>query len=123
MLAVRDRHEQRTAEDHWRSACLPGLLYPGLIARLNEVAPGRVYTDLTWAEWAMLDAFEDPTYALTAVRLRPTNGTALAYVWTEATNGTVWQSDSLTSRELAEYLARCARWRKAHEATASQHRA
>lgn len=105
----------------WRSARLPGLLYPGLVARADDIARGRVYTGLTRAEWAVLDAFEDPTYMLVEVRLTPSNRSALAYVWPKAAEDAIWQYDRLTSGDLADYLARCGRWRQSHEASVQQH--
>lgn len=103
----------------WRTSRLPGLPYPGLVASAGDVAAGRVYTDLTQTEWVVLDAFEDPVYTLTEVRLAPSNTTALAYVWPDAVEAAVWRPDSLTGNSLTEYLERCKRWRQRHEHAAS----
>jgi gamma-glutamylcyclotransferase (GGCT)/AIG2-like uncharacterized protein YtfP len=102
----------------WRSARLSGLLYPGLIASADDVAFGRLYTGLTRAEWAILDAFEDPGYVLVEVHLVPTHRAALAYVWPGDTDDTVWHYDSVTEGDRAEYLARCGRWRRAYDSDA-----
>ena len=64
----------------WRIVRLPQKVYPGLVSGQGE-ANGKVFTDLTDAEWATLDAFEDPAYTLVAVRvLAPIEMDAFAYV-------------------------------------------
>ncbi|MGH3903652.1 MAG: gamma-glutamylcyclotransferase family protein [Pseudonocardiaceae bacterium] len=72
-------HEPVIAQG-WRVAQLPDRLYPGLVPDRCQ-APGRLYTDLTTREWATLDAFEDPTYALTTLEVLPGPRPALAYIW------------------------------------------
>ena len=62
-------HEPAIARG-WRVARLPDLPYPGLVPD-NGHTPGRLYTDLTTREWATLDAFEHPTYTLTAIEVLP----------------------------------------------------
>lgn len=106
----------------WRAVRLPGLPYPGLVPDPGEVARGRAYTDLTYSEWVILDAFENPTYTLTEVRLAPSARRAFTYVWPEATAGTTWRLEDLASTSLADYLSRCTRWRRTYETRANDGR-
>ena len=94
----------------WRAARLPGLPYPGLVRDPPAEAPGRVYADLTEAEWEVLDAFEDPTYTVEPVRLS-SDRTSLAYVWPDEALPESWRRGSLEGAEMEAYLDRCARWR------------
>jgi gamma-glutamylcyclotransferase (GGCT)/AIG2-like uncharacterized protein YtfP len=65
----------------WRVVRLLQRVYPGLVPGTGE-ANGKVFTDLTDAEWNTLDAFEDPTYTLTTVRvLSPVETYTLTYIW------------------------------------------
>lgn len=105
---------QDTSAPGWRAARLPGLPYPGLVADESAEAPGRVYTDLSDAEWTVLDAFEDPTYVVTPVVVRHER-TALAYVWPNDSLPGTWATDSLVDDELELYLRRCLAWRARFE--------
>lgn len=109
---------QDTSAPGWRAARLPELPYPGLAADETADAPGRVYTDLTDAEWIVLDAFEDPTYTMTPVAVRH-GRRALAYVWPDASLPSTWTTTALDRDGLADYLQRCRAWRAHFE----QHRA
>jgi hypothetical protein len=81
------------------------------VADKNSEAPGRVYTDLSDDEWAVLDAFEDPTYAVTAVRVGPRPRRALAYVWPGEALPQTWTAAVLDRDGLDAYLDRCRAWR------------
>ncbi|MDQ3765360.1 MAG: gamma-glutamylcyclotransferase [Actinomycetota bacterium] len=50
---------QEATAPGWRVVCLPQRVYPGLVPGQGE-AKSKVFTHLTDAEWATLDAFEDP---------------------------------------------------------------
>jgi gamma-glutamylcyclotransferase (GGCT)/AIG2-like uncharacterized protein YtfP len=99
----------------WRVVRLPQRVYPGLVPGGDE-ANGRVFTDLTDAEWATLDAFEDPAYTLSAVRiLLPLETKALAYTWKGDHVDRAWSITDFSRDELADYLDRCRRWRQRFE--------
>ncbi|MFJ9893590.1 gamma-glutamylcyclotransferase family protein [Streptomyces sp. NPDC091280] len=94
----------------YRAASLQGRLYPGLIVSgPGNSASGLVLTDLSSAEWLILDAFEDDQYDLREIALS-TGGWGLAYVWP---GGDVrpddWDAEEFQSQHLEEYAARCAR--------------
>lgn len=94
----------------WQVVCLPQKVYPGLVPGQGEVR-GKVFTDLTDAEWIILDAFEDPGYTLTA--LLETN--ALTYIWQGEHVDLSWSSADFRRDELAGYLDRCRSWRRRYE--------
>ena len=99
----------------WRIVRLPQKVYPGLIPGPGE-ANGKLFTDLTDAEWATLDAFEDPTYALATVRvLAPLETDALAYIWRGKHVNQTWSTMQFGRDELADYLDRCHSWRRHYE--------
>jgi len=103
-----------TSAPGWRAARLPGLPYPGLVADDAADAPGRVYTDLSDDEWAILDAFENPTYDVAVVELR-SGRCGLAYVWPDESLPATWTVESLAGEGLQSYLERCASWRTRHD--------
>jgi gamma-glutamylcyclotransferase (GGCT)/AIG2-like uncharacterized protein YtfP len=103
-----------TSAAGWRAARLPELPYPGLVADESAEAPGRVYTDLSDAEWAVLDAFEDPTY-IVAPLVVSHGRTALAYVWPNDSLPSTWTITSLDRGGLDAYLQRCRDWRTRFE--------
>jgi hypothetical protein len=98
----------------WRAAALPGLAYPGLVpAGAAACADGLLLTGLTAAEWRVIDAFEDGGYNLTPVTLvdgRP----GWAYTWADAAAQLPedWSAERFAAEHLAEYVARCAAWRR-----------
>lgn len=99
----------------WRVVCLPQRVYPGLVPSRGE-ATGKVFTDLTDAEWATLDAFEDPAYTLATVRvLTPVETNSLAYIWRGDHVGEPWSTLDFKRDILADYLDRCRRWRRRYE--------
>lgn len=94
---------------------MPHKVYPGLVPGQGETR-GKVFTDLTGAEWAILDAFEDPAYALTAVRVMlPVETEAFAYRWDGKYVNQGWSITDFSRDELADYLDRCRRWRRLYE--------
>lgn len=96
-------------------ARLPHKVYPGLIPGQGE-AKGKVFTDLTDTEWAILDAFEDPAYTLTAVRVMlPVETEAFTYRWDGKHVDQGWSIADFSRDELADYLDRCRRWRRLYE--------
>lgn len=79
-------------------------------------ANGKVFTDLTNAEWTILDAFEDPSHTLAAVRLNsPTEADALTCVWQGEHVDQAWSNADFDRCELARYLDRCRNWRRQYE--------
>jgi gamma-glutamylcyclotransferase (GGCT)/AIG2-like uncharacterized protein YtfP len=106
-----------TSAPGWRAARLPELPYPGLVADASAEAPGRVYTDLSDAEWSLLDAFEDPTYTVGLVTIRRQRR-ALAYIWPGKALPQAWSTTNLDVEGLEKYLTRCRAWRARFE----QHR-
>jgi hypothetical protein len=103
----------------WRVVALPQRVYPALIpaADTDQVA-GLVLTGLTPAEWALVDAFEDPDYDLLPVN--PDDGAAaLAYVWRDTATATErpWSLDGFIDTDLTGYLRNCRTWRDRHTAT------
>ena len=91
---------------------MPQKVYPGLVPGQGS-ANGKLFTDLTDDEWATLDAFEDPTYTLAAVRvLAPLETDALAYIWRGEHVDQTWSTIEFGREELADYLDRCLSWRR-----------
>lgn len=114
-LIDRIPHYQHATAPGWRVVSLPGRVYPGLVPSQGD-ATGKVFTDLTDAEWTTLDAFEDPAYKLTAVRvLSPQEMDALAYIWQREHVDQPWSTAELGRDELVAYLDRCRRWRQRYE--------
>ncbi|MFI9510293.1 gamma-glutamylcyclotransferase family protein [Nocardia sp. NPDC052566] len=93
----------------WRSAVLPGLLYPGLVPAPDSIARGVLLSGLSEGEWAVLDAFEDDEYDLRTVRLA--DGPASTYVWTGAVAPNDWSAQRFTAEHLTTFAARSAHWR------------
>ncbi len=105
------RYQDATAPG-WRVVRLPQRVYPGLVPGHGE-ANGKVFTDLTDTEWATLDAFEDPAYTLSTVRVQPPTETdTLAYIWPGEHVDQPWSTADFSQDELADYLDRCRRWRQ-----------
>jgi gamma-glutamylcyclotransferase (GGCT)/AIG2-like uncharacterized protein YtfP len=101
----------------WQVVCLPERVYPGLIPGQGE-AVGKVFTDLTDTEWATLDAFEDPTYTLAAVRVLLSTEIemdALSYIWRGDHIDQPWSVTDFGCNELMHYLYRCRNWRQRYE--------
>jgi gamma-glutamylcyclotransferase (GGCT)/AIG2-like uncharacterized protein YtfP len=118
-LIGRIPHYQDATTRGWRVVRLPQRVYPGLVPGQGE-ANGKVFTDLTDAEWTTLDAFEDPAYTLAAVRvLSPLETDALAYIWRGEHVDQPWSTADFGRDELAEYLNRCRRWRRRYEQRSS----
>lgn len=114
-LIDRIPHYQDATAPGWRVVRLPGRVYPGLISGQSE-ANGKIFTDLTDAEWTTLNAFEDPDYTLAAVQvLAPLETDALAYIWQGEHVDQPWSPTDLDRDELADYLDRCRRWRQRYE--------
>lgn len=106
---------QEAAAPGWRVVCLPNRVYPGLVPGQDE-ASGKVFTDLTEAEWIILDAFEDPGYTLAAVQLTtPLETDALTYIWRGEHADQSWSNADFHRDELADYLDRCHNWRRRYE--------
>ncbi|KAK3363313.1 hypothetical protein B0T25DRAFT_36018 [Lasiosphaeria hispida] len=103
-----------TSAPGWRAAGLPDLSYPGLVADQTGNAPGRLYSDLTEAEWTLLDAFENPLYDVAPLSLA--NGRrGLAYVWPSSAPQALtstWTVDSVDAAIIDMYLENCAAWRE-----------
>ncbi len=105
----------------WRVAALPGRVYPALVPG-ETVAKGQLISDLTPADWRLLDAFEDDVYELR--RLTLTDGRyGWSYVCAERTDAAShdWDIDTFERDHLTSYLKRCATWRRRYEAHVNQH--
>jgi gamma-glutamylcyclotransferase (GGCT)/AIG2-like uncharacterized protein YtfP len=114
-LIDRIPHYQDATAPGWQVVRLPERIYPGLVPGQGE-ANGKVFTDLTDAEWTTLDAFEDTAYTLAAVRvLLPLETEALAYTWRGKYVDAPWSTTDFSRDELADYLDRCRRWRRRYE--------
>jgi gamma-glutamylcyclotransferase (GGCT)/AIG2-like uncharacterized protein YtfP len=94
----------------YRAAALQGRVYPGLVVCASGgSARGVALTDLSDAEWRILDAFEDERYELREVVLS-TGGSGLAYIWPGGDVRTEdWDAAEFEEHHLAAYAARCAR--------------
>lgn len=114
-LIDRIPHYKEVTAPGWRVVCLPRRAYPGLVSGKGETK-GKVFTNLTDAEWAILDAFEDPAYTLAAVRvLTPLETDVLAYIWQGEHVDQPWSIADFGREELADYLGRCRTWRRRYE--------
>jgi gamma-glutamylcyclotransferase (GGCT)/AIG2-like uncharacterized protein YtfP len=116
-LIGRIPHYEQAVAPGWQVVCLPQRVYPGLIPGQGE-AVGIVFTDLTDAEWATLDAFEDPAYTLAAVRVLVSTEIdmdALAYIWRGDHIDQPWSATDFGHDELTSYLDRCRNWRQRYE--------
>lgn len=102
----------------WRVVRLPQRVYPGLVPGQGK-SIGKIYTDLKNAEWAILDAFEDPAYTLATVRVllpSETEKDALSYVWRGSDHiDQPWSLADFGRDELIDYLSRCRSWRRRYE--------
>jgi gamma-glutamylcyclotransferase (GGCT)/AIG2-like uncharacterized protein YtfP len=117
-LIDRIPHYQEATAPGWRVVRLPQKVYPGLIPGESK-ANGKVFTDLTHAEWTTLDAFEDPAYTLAPVRVLPLETDALAYTWRGEHLDQPWSTADFGRDERADYLVRCRRWRRRYEQRSS----
>jgi gamma-glutamylcyclotransferase (GGCT)/AIG2-like uncharacterized protein YtfP len=102
----------------WRIAALPGQVYPALVpASSATLASGQLISDLSPAEWRILDAFETDIYDLRRITL--TEGRAAwAYVCLDSVKvlASDWDMLSFERDHFATYLKACAAWsRKAME--------
>jgi gamma-glutamylcyclotransferase (GGCT)/AIG2-like uncharacterized protein YtfP len=113
-LIDRRPHHQDATAPGWRVVRLPQKVYPGLVPGQGE-ANGKVFTDLTDAEWNTLDAFEDPTYTLAAVRVLPLEADTLTYIWQGEHRDQPWSIADFDRDQLANYLDRCRKWRRRYE--------
>jgi gamma-glutamylcyclotransferase (GGCT)/AIG2-like uncharacterized protein YtfP len=95
----------------WRVASLRHRPYPGLVAQVGAQADGAVLTDLTDAEWQVLDEYEGPQYERRAVgQLDGVAGRSLVlhtYVWLESglVEALDWDRADFGRRLLPEYVA------------------
>jgi gamma-glutamylcyclotransferase (GGCT)/AIG2-like uncharacterized protein YtfP len=95
----------------WRVATLPSRVYPGLVSGSGSVN-GRLITDLTRAEWRILDTFEDDTYELRQITLLD-GPDAWAYVYTSDDGQWLrsWDAERFLSEHLSHYVETCIAWR------------
>ncbi|MDX2554752.1 MULTISPECIES: gamma-glutamylcyclotransferase family protein [Streptomyces] len=109
-LLGRIPHRTPASAPGYRTAALEGRVYPGLVVRaFGGAAPGVVLTDLSNAEWRILDAFEDEQYDLRKVALS-TGATGWAYVWLGGdVRAEDWDAAEFEARHLSAYAERCAR--------------
>ncbi|WP_243744501.1 gamma-glutamylcyclotransferase family protein [Streptomyces hainanensis] len=90
----------------WRAANLAGRVYPGLVPGPGAAA-GAVLSDLTPAEWRVLDDFEGQPYELSPVTLA-SGSHAMAYLWTIDADvlPTDWNLQHFEQHDLAAYTRR-----------------
>lgn len=101
---------------NWRVAALPRRPYPGLVARPGRVAGGVLLGGLTQADWAVIDAFEDPEYELRAIQVVGRDDPVLAYVWTAQPCEQDWHAAIFAAGHLERHAQWCAQWRQAFTA-------
>jgi gamma-glutamylcyclotransferase (GGCT)/AIG2-like uncharacterized protein YtfP len=94
----------------WRVAALSGRSYPALVEAEGEAA-GMCIDGLSMAEWAIIDAFEDPVYDLRRLSLQG-GGHGWAYVCADPAEAlpTAWSYEMFVAEHLAGYVERCAAW-------------
>jgi gamma-glutamylcyclotransferase (GGCT)/AIG2-like uncharacterized protein YtfP len=106
---------QPAAVTGWRVAALRDHVYPVLVPADTNAA-GQLLTDLSRAEWHVLDAFEDDLYDLTRLTLDDGHH---GWAYVSDTNAMVlpenWNVAEFTIRELRSYVERCRRWRRRYE--------
>ncbi|MCX5251972.1 gamma-glutamylcyclotransferase [Streptomyces sp. NBC_00201] len=111
LKALLGRIPQRTptSAPGYRAAALAARVYPGLVRASERSAAGVLLTDLSSAEWEILDAFEDLHYELQEVALS-TGNQGWTYVWRggDVQEGD-WDAEGFQSEHLPAYAARCAR--------------
>jgi gamma-glutamylcyclotransferase (GGCT)/AIG2-like uncharacterized protein YtfP len=105
----------------WRVAPIRNRPYPGLVPGDAEVV-GQLLTNLSPAEWSLLDRFEAPTYDLVPIRVECSGAAADARTvtleaWTYRYGGPdaecgSWDRERFTREQLAPYLERTSRWLK-----------
>ncbi|MGB3441056.1 MAG: gamma-glutamylcyclotransferase [Actinophytocola sp.] len=99
----------------WRVAALRDHVYPALVPAGTN-ASGRLLTDLSRAEWQLLDAFEDDLYDLTRLTL---DDGQHGWAYVSDANGEIlpvdWDATEFTNCELRSYVERCGRWRRWYE--------
>lgn len=96
----------------WRVAALRDHVYPALVPA-DANAAGQLVTDLSLAEWHVLDAFEDDLYDLARLTLDDGHhGWASVSDANAAVLSEDWNAAEFANRELGSYLERCRRWRR-----------
>lgn len=118
--ALLDRvpHRSPVTVESWRTAALPGRVYPALVRAPGRRADGMLLTGLTTGDWTVLDAYEDDLYDLAHLDLRE-GGQAWTYV---APDGGPALDEDWSAAEFAghldRYVANCRAWRVRYEAAA-----
>lgn len=92
----------------WRAVQLPERPYPGLVPMCDHAAGGHLLTDLSPAEWALLDRFEDPDYDLLQVEVD--GHLASVYAWSKSHLDLDWSLAGFAADELPSYVERCNSW-------------
>jgi len=106
---------QPAAVSGWRVAALRDRVYPALVPA-DTNATGQLLTDLSHAEWHVLDAFEDNLYNLARLTLDDgRHGWAYVSDANAAVLPTDWNAAKFMNRELGSYVDRCRRWRHWYE--------
>lgn len=95
----------------WKVTALADVVYPGLLPG-GGTAIGHLLTDLGREDWAVIDAFEDPLYDLTAVN---SADDAIAWAYTCSSTSTApvaggWTAHNFVTLHLAAYVERCEAW-------------
>lgn len=103
---------QPAAVAGWRVAALRDHVYPALVPA-DTKAVGHLLTDLSRAEWHVLDAFEDDLYDLERLTLDDEHH---GWAYVSDANAAVlpedWSAAEFANRELRSYVERCRRWRR-----------
>jgi hypothetical protein len=73
-------------------------------------AAGLVLCDLDKDEGRLIDAYEDGGYRLTEITLAD-GRSCPSYLWRTAALRHDWNRDGFAAEHLAQYVARCVRWR------------
>lgn len=91
----------------WRAAALTDRVYPGLVAMPGESVAGLLLTDLSAAEWRVIDAYEDDQYSLERIALRD-GRFGWTYRWTETATvaDRAWSLADFRTRHLGSFLTR-----------------
>jgi gamma-glutamylcyclotransferase (GGCT)/AIG2-like uncharacterized protein YtfP len=115
MLLDRVPANRPAAVTGWRVAALRDHVYPALVPA-DTNATGQLLTDLSRAEWHVLDAFEDNLYDLACLTLDDGHH---GWAYVSDANAVVlpadWNAAEFMNRELRAYVERCRRWRHWYE--------
>lgn len=103
----------------WRVVAIPDREYPALV-KAEAIAHGGLISDLSAAEWRLIDVFVGEAYELRVLGLADGRD---AWVYVGArhhdASGPDWDATQFEKDRLVEYLTKCADWRRAYQAQLS----